>query len=78
MFSLYDCSIFQAKALYDFEGDTENGELTFTAGDTLFIVEQVRDKPRNSEASYEIMVLFVFHKLILQLGMHSHPVGLDV
>ena len=34
----------QAKALYDFDGDTENGELTFTAGDTLFIVEQVGDK----------------------------------
>ena len=32
----------QAKALYDFDGDTESGELSFTAGDTLFIVEQVR------------------------------------
>ena len=24
------------------------------------------------------MVLFVLHKLILQVRMHSHPVGLDV
>ena len=32
---------FQAKALYDFDGDVENGELNFKSGDTLFIVEQV-------------------------------------
>ena len=31
-----------------------------------------------NEPSREIMVLFVFHKLILQTRMHSHPVGLDV
>ena len=30
------------------------------------------------QPSHEIMVLFVFHKLILQMRMPSHPVGLDV
>ena len=30
------------------------------------------------EPSHEIMVLFVFRKLILQTRMLSHPVGLDV
>ena len=27
---------------------------------------------------HEIIVLFVLHKLILQMCMHSHPVGLDI
>ena len=31
-----------------------------------------------NEPSYEIMVLFVLHKLILQTHMCSYPVGLDV
>ena len=30
------------------------------------------------EQSHEIMVLLVLHKLIFQMRMHSHPVGLDV
>ena len=30
------------------------------------------------EPSHEIMVLFVLRKLILQMRMHSYPVGLDV
>ena len=30
------------------------------------------------ESSHEIMVLFVLRKLILQMPMRSHPVGLDV
>ena len=30
------------------------------------------------EPAHEIMVLFVLHKLILEMRMHSHPVGLDV
>ena len=31
-----------------------------------------------TEPSHEIMVLFVLHKLILQMRICSHPVGLDV
>ena len=31
-----------------------------------------------NEPAHEIMVLFVLRKLILQTGMRSHPVGLDV
>ena len=31
-----------------------------------------------NEPSHEIMVLFVLHKLILQMHMHNHPVGLDL
>ena len=31
-----------------------------------------------NEPCYEIMVLFVLHKLILHTCMHSYPVGLDV
>ena len=31
-----------------------------------------------TEPAHEIMVLFVFHKRILQTPMHSHPGGLDV
>ena len=31
-----------------------------------------------NEPFYEIMVLFVLRKLILQTRMRSHPVGLDV
>ena len=30
------------------------------------------------EPAHEIMALFVLHKLILQMRMRSHPVGLDV
>ena len=30
------------------------------------------------EPSHEIMVVFVFRKLILQTHMHSYPVGLDI
>ena len=30
------------------------------------------------EPAHEIMDLFVLRKLILQMRMHSHPVGLDV
>ena len=30
------------------------------------------------EPSHEIMALFVLRKLILQMHMRSHPVGLDV
>ena len=30
------------------------------------------------EPAHEIMVLFIFRKLILQMIMHSHPMGLDV
>lgn len=32
---------FQANCLYDFEGDADNGELTFRAGDILTIIRQV-------------------------------------
>ena len=32
----------QAKGLYDFDGDEDNGELSFRAGDTITIVAQVR------------------------------------
>ena len=28
--------------------------------------------------AHNIMALFVFHKLVLQMRMHSHPAGLDV
>ena len=31
-----------------------------------------------TEPAHEIMALFVFHKLILQTRMYSHPMGLDV
>ena len=31
----------QAQCLYDFEGDTENGELSFYSGDVLTIIRQV-------------------------------------
>ena len=30
------------------------------------------------EPSHEIMVFFIFRKIILQTRMHSHPIGLDV
>ena len=30
------------------------------------------------EPRHEIMALFVLRKRILQLRMHSHPVGLDI
>ena len=30
------------------------------------------------EPAHEIMVLFVLRKLILQMHMRSHPMGLDV
>ena len=33
---------------------------------------------QNIEPSHEIMALFVLCKLILQMRMRSHPVGLDV
>ena len=32
----------------------------------------------HNEPSHEIMALFILHKLILQMCMHSHPMGLDV
>ena len=31
-----------------------------------------------TEPSHEIMILFVLRKLILQMRMRSHPMGLDV
>ena len=31
-----------------------------------------------TEPAHEIMVLFVLRKLILEMQMRSHPVGLDV
>lgn len=31
----------QATCLYDFDGDVQNGELTFYAGDVLTIIRQV-------------------------------------
>ena len=34
--------MFQAQTLYDFDGDTDNGELSFRNGETLTIVQQVR------------------------------------
>lgn len=38
----YYLSVFlQARALYDFEGDIQNGELGFTTGEQLTIVRQV-------------------------------------
>ena len=51
---------------------------------SVFVVhEQTNNKTetavsRLSEPSHEIMVLFVFRKLILQTHMRRHPVGLDV
>ena len=33
---------------------------------------------RTNEPSHEIIVLFVLCKLVLQMCMHSHPVGLDM
>ena len=33
--------LFQAQALYAFEGDTTNGELSFGDGETLTILQQV-------------------------------------
>ena len=33
---------------------------------------------KSFEPAREIMALFVLHKFILQMGMRSHPVGLDV
>ena len=38
----------------------------------------VRVELKNKEPSHEIMVLFILPKLILQIRMRSHPVGLDV
>ena len=38
----------------------------------------VLDLFRLFDPSHEIMVLFVLRKFILQMSMHSHPVGLDV
>ena len=32
----------------------------------------------SNEPSHEIMVLFILRKLILQMRMRSHPMGLDV
>ena len=43
-----------------------------------FTVPNVCQNRRPYEPSQEIMVLFVLRKLILQMGMRSHPVGLDV
>ena len=31
-----------------------------------------------NEPAHEIMVLFILRKLILQMGMRSHPMGLDI
>ena len=37
-----DCvCVLQAQCLYDFEGDTDNGELSFYSGDVLTIIRQV-------------------------------------
>ena len=35
------CCLFQAQALYTFEGDSGSGELSFNEGETLTIVQQV-------------------------------------
>jgi hypothetical protein len=34
--------VLQAQCLYDFEGDADNGELSFYSGDVLTIIRQVR------------------------------------
>ena len=36
------------------------------------------EKLRTSEPSHEIMALVILRKLILQMHMRSHPMGLDV
>ena len=40
--------------------------------------ESLLNSKKQSKPCHEIMALFVLLKLILQIRMHSHPVGLDV
>ena len=53
------------------------------SGSTLCVIPSVSVKLQCSsfrifEPCHEIMVLFVLSKLILQMRMRSHPVGLDI
>ena len=87
-FKVSSCGQWRLIRLGRFPGWSEPGPFCWFCHVAAQITEILRQRARSLispgvftcifELTHEIMALFALHKLILQTGMRSHPVGLDV